>query len=301
MLVAISIVVFSLTAMAPGSTEAALLAGRPTTPENLRSIREAYNLDKPLVVQYFLWAGGALTLDFGRSLRTKEPVTEVLAERATVTGFLGLYAFLITLVGGVGLGILAALVKRTVFDRAIVATVVLGISAPAFATGLLLLYVFAVALDWFPVFGVGEGFLDQVWHFTLPAFALALTSMALMVKLTRTSMIDALQQDYVVFARSRGLSPTRVTSRYAFRNALISSLTAGGLILGYMLTGAVLVEVTFALPGLGTLLVESVRFKDIPVLQALVLLIATMVILVNLAVDLLYKAVDPRIRFDGIS
>lgn len=301
MLVLISILVFSLSALAPGSTESAFLAGRRATPEALAAIRQAYHLDEPLPVQYAIWARRAVVFDFGRSLRTRQPVVDLIGDRAGVTGYLGLYAFAITLIGGVGLGMVAALRAGSWIDRTIVAIVVIGISAPAFVSGLLLLYVFAVNLGWFPIFGSGTGFLDRLWHYALPAFALSLTSMALLVKLTRTSMIDAMQQDYVVFARSRGMSRRRVVFFYGLRNALIPCLTAGGLILGYMLTGAVLIEVTFALPGLGSLLVESVNFKDIPVLQALVMLVAVIVVLVNLGVDLLYQKVDPRIRFDAVA
>ena len=137
-------------------------------------------------------------------------------------------------------------------------------SAPAFASGILLLYVFAVVLGWFPVFGSGNGFFDRLYHLALPAFSLALTAMALVVKLTRTAMIDALDQDYVAFARARGISYGRVLTAYALRNALVPVVTASGLILGYMLTGAVLVEITFALPGMGSLLVESVELQGHP-------------------------------------
>jgi len=301
MLVLISFFVFSLAELAPGSTESAMLAGRPATPAALAAIRKAYHLDEPLLVQYAIWARGAIVLDFGRSLRTRQPVSDLIADRVGVTAFLGLYAFAITVIGGIGLGVISALRAGSSVDRGIVALVVVGISAPAFVTGLILLYIFAVNLRWFPIFGSGDGILDGLWHYALPAVALALTSMALLVKLTRTSMINAMQQDYVVFARSRGIPRTRVIFLYGLRNALIPCITAGGLILGYMLTGAVLIEVTFALPGLGTLLVESINFKDIPVLQALVMLTAVILVLVNLGVDLLYQRVDPRIRFDSVA
>jgi peptide/nickel transport system permease protein len=174
---------------------------------------------------------------------------------------------------------------------------VVGVSAPAFATGIFLLYVFAVVLGWFPVFGQGSGFADRVWHLTLPAIALALTGMALVLRLTRAGMIGALEQDYVAFARARGLPAREVIVSYAFRNALVPVVTAGGLILGIMLTGAVLVEVTFALPGLGSLLVTSVSFGDVPMVQGLAMLTAIVIVLVNLLTDVLYLFVDPRIRY----
>jgi peptide/nickel transport system permease protein len=218
-----------------------------------------------------------------------------------VTLYLGIFGFVIAMLLGVSLGILAAVRKRTVVDRSVVGLGVIGVSAPAFATGILLLYVFAVVLGWFPSFGQGEGFADKLWHFALPAFALALTAMALVLKLTRAAMITALDQDYVAFARARGLPARRVLGAYALRNALVPVVTAAGLILGYMLTGAVLVEVTFALPGVGSLLVESVTFKDVPMVQGVAMVVAFVIILVNLLTDVLYLFIDPRIRFGSVA
>jgi peptide/nickel transport system permease protein len=172
-----------------------------------------------------------------------------------------------------------------------------GVSAPAFATGILLLYVFAVELGWFPVFGEGSGVVDRLHHLALPALALALTGMGLVLKLTRTAVIGSLDQDYVTFARARGISNQRVLIAYALRNALVPIITAAGLLLAYMLAGTVLVEVTFALPGLGSLLIDSVRTLDVPMVQALAILIATLVVVVNLVADIVYVAVDPRISF----
>lgn len=295
-LVLISFVTFSFTHLAPGSTESTLLGSRPASPEAIAALRAAYNLDDPFLVQYGRWLSDAVRLDFGDSIRSRQPVTSVIGRRMAVTAFLGVYAFVITVVAGVALGTLAALRQRTWLDRLVVTLSVIGISAPAFATGIVLLYLFAVFWSVFPVFGLGDGFFGRLWHMTLPAIALSLTSMALMLKLTRTAMIDVLKQDYITFARGRGVSHHLVVIRHALRNALVPIITAGGLILGYMLSGTVLIEITFALPGLGSLLVESVQFKDIPVLQGLVLTIATMIVAVNLGVDLLYRWIDPRIR-----
>src|SRR5262249_16908340 len=175
-------------------------------------------------------------------------------------------------------GVFAAARRQTNMDRGIVALTVIGISAPAFASGILLLYVFAVELGWFPVFGPGNGFTGRLHHLALPAFALALTARGLVVKLTRAALIESLDQDYIAFARARGLSRSRVLLSYGLRNSLGPIITAGGLLLGYMLAGAVLVEVTFALPGVGSLLVDSVTSKDIPMVQGVVLLIATVVV-----------------------
>lgn len=301
LLLIISFGVFALLYVAPGSVEQVLLGTRPSNPQTLQAIRDEYNLDDPFLTQYAKWLEGAVQLDFGRSIRTSEPVLTGIKNRMGVTLFLGLFGFLIALVAGVLLGVAAAVKKRTSIDRGVVGLSVIGVSAPAFATGIFLLYVFAVLLGWFPAFGQGTGFTDRVWHLTLPALALALTAMALIVKLTRASMINELDQDYVAFARARGISSLRVLFTYAFRNALVPIVTAAGLILGYMLTGAVLVEVTFALPGVGSLLVDSVEFKDVPMVQGVTMVVAFVIIVVNLVTDLLYLFIDPRIRFGRVA
>jgi peptide/nickel transport system permease protein len=298
LVVVISFVVFSLLFLAPGSPEQILLGARPSTPETVAAIRAEYHLDDPFLVQYWDWFRDALRFDFGRSIRTNEPVVDGIRERFWLTLQLGGLAFLITMLLGVPLGVLAALRRRTATDRGIVALSVVGVSAPAFATGILLLYVFAVRLGWFPVFGEGSGVIDRLQHLALPAIALALTGMGLILKLTRTAVIGSLEQDYVTFARARGIPRRRVLRAYALRNGLVPIVTAAGLLLAYMLAGTVLVEVTFALPGLGSLLVESVRTLDIPMVQALTILIATIVVLVNLLADLVYVAIDPRISFE---
>jgi peptide/nickel transport system permease protein len=297
LIVVISFVVFSLLYLAPGSPEQVLLGARPSTPETIAAIREEYNLNDPFLVQYGKWAWDALHFDFGRSIRTNEPVLDGISDPVKLTFQLGGLAFLITMVLGVPLGVLAAVRSRTSIDRGVVSLSVVGVSAPAFATGILLLYVFAVELGWFPVFGEGSGVVDRLHHLALPALALALTGMGLVLKLTRTAVIGSLDQDYVTFARARGISNSRVLSAYALRNALVPIITAAGLLLAYMLAGTVLVEVTFALPGLGSLLVDSVRTLDVPMVQALAILIATLVVVVNLVADIVYVAVDPRISF----
>jgi peptide/nickel transport system permease protein len=296
-LLILSFLVFALSYLAPGSPEQMLLGERPSTPETIAAIREQYNLNDPFIVQYGKWLEDAVRLDFGNSIRTNEPVLSGIRDRAGLTFFLGGYAFVIAMGLGVPLGVLAAIKRQSTVDRGVVGLSVVGVSAPAFATGIFLLYVFAVVLGWFPVFGQGSGFADRVWHLTLPAVALALTGMALVLRLTRAGMMGALEQDYVAFARARGLPAREVIVSYAFRNALVPVVTAGGLILGIMLTGAVLVEVTFALPGLGSLLVTSVSFGDVPMVQGLAMLTAIVIVLVNLLTDILYLFVDPRIRY----
>jgi peptide/nickel transport system permease protein len=297
LLLLISFGVFALLYAAPGSVEQTLLGTRPSTPQVLEAIRQQYHLNDSFLMQYWIWLEHAVRLDFGTSIRTDESVRSAIANAMGLTVFLSVYAFIIAMVLGVGLGIVAAVWKRSVIDRSAVAISVIGVSAPAFATGIFLLYVFAVVLGWFPAYGQGSGFVGRLSHLALPAVALALTVMALILKFTRAAMITALDQDYVAFALARGVPYRRVLILYALRNALVPVITGAGLILGVLLTGAVLVEVTFALPGVGSLLVASVLTKDVPMVQGISLVVAVAIILANLLTDILYLFIDPRIRY----
>lgn len=293
----ISLGVFALINLAPGDPARALVGSRQASPEVLASIREKYHLDEPFLVQYLIWLKAVLTGDLGRSIQGSQLVTTMIWQRLPLTVFLGLYGSLVALGIGIPLGVLAALKRGSEIDRAVVTFGVLGVSAPAFATGIFLLYVFGVILGWFPTFGAGEGFFGRLWHLTLPAIALGISVLGLVVKITRASMIEELAKDYVAFARARGLERRRVVVAYVLRNALVPVVTAAGLIVVGLLTGAVLVEVTFGLPGLGSLLVNAVTQRDIPVIQGIVLILAVFVVLLHVLIDVLYTFIDPRIRF----
>lgn len=297
LLLGLSFLIFSLMYLAPGSPEQVLLGARPASPELVASLRARFHLDEPFLEQYRLWLTGAFHFDFGESARTGRSVTETIEAKLGMTAFLVLYASLVAVLAGIPLGVLAAVRKRTLVDRGIVGLSVLGVSAPAFVTGIVLLYVFAVQLGWFPTYGSGSGFADRLWHLTLPALALALTALALVVKLTRTAMAEVLDQDYVAFALARGVPLRRVLVHHALRNALVPIVTVSGAVLTVVLTGTLLVESTFALPGIGTLLVNAVQDKDVPMLQAVALLLAAVIVLVNLAVDVIYTLIDPRIAY----
>ncbi|HET7572033.1 MAG TPA: ABC transporter permease [Gaiellaceae bacterium] len=296
LLVALSFGIFALLYLSPGSVISALLGNRPRTTLLVHQLEVEYHLDQSFLAQYWFWLRGAVHLHFGESTLTGLPVTTLIGKNYGATAFLVVYTFLLTVIIGVVLGVLAAVRRRSLYDRLIVGTSVFAASMPAFVTAVLLLYVFSVRFSWFPAFGPGTGFLDRLWHLTLPALALALTISAWLLKLTRATMIEVLDQEYVTFARARGVPRGAVLLTYAFRNACIPVLTAAGLILGGLVTGAVLVEYTFGLPGLGSLLVSSVEDKDVPVVQCLALLAAAIVLLANLAADVLYVLLDPRIR-----
>ncbi|HSJ52095.1 MAG TPA: ABC transporter permease [Actinomycetota bacterium] len=296
----ISLGVFALINLAPGDPARALVGSRQATPEVLATIRERYHLDDPFLVQYLIWLKAVATGDLGRSIQGSQLVTTMIAQRLPVTVYLGLYGSVVALGIGIPLGIVAAVKQGSEVDRGIVTLGVIGVSAPAFATGIFLLYVFGVALGWFPTFGPGDGFLDRGLHLTLPAFALGISVMGLIIKITRASMIEELQKDYVAFARARGLRRRRVVGSYVLRNALVPVVTAAGLIVVGLLTGAVLVEVTFGLPGLGSLLVSAVTQRDIPVIQGIVLILAVFVVVLHVLIDILYTLIDPRIRFGRV-
>lgn len=296
----VSLLVFALLYGSPGNSISILLGGRNLDPAALRALEHQYHLDQPLLVQYWYWLAAAVHLDFGRSIFTGQPVLSDLIGRFSLSLELVLYSAVLTIALGLPLGVIAAIKRGSGLDRAISALSVFGMSSPAFATGIFLLYLFGVVLSWFPVYGEGTGLGDRVVHLTLPAVALALTGLALVIKLTRAAMIQALEQDFVAFAEARGLSPRRILMGYAFRNSLGAIFTASGLVVNRMLFGTVVVEVTFALPGAGSLLVDSVTNKDIPVVQALALFIAAFILLVNLVVDIGYVFADPRIRFERV-
>lgn len=296
LLAIVSFLVFGLLTLAPGSPEQTLLGTRPATPEAVAAIRDQYDLDEPFLERYGTWIAHAVQGDFGDSVQSQQPVTDVLAQRWPATLELALYAFAIALLVAIPAGMVAGVRRGGAVDRGVSLTALIGFSAPAFATGILLLYVFGVELEWVPTFGLGDGVGDRLLHLTLPAITLAIAGSALLVRQTRAAVMDVATRDYMTFARARGLSRRRIWISYALRNSALPIVTAGGLLLATMLTGAVLVEQTFGLPGMGSLLVESVGSQDIPVVQALTLITAAVVVAMNLAIDLVYLAVDPRIR-----
>lgn len=292
----ISFLVFSLLYLAPGNAVDMLLGNRPRTPETVRLLNEQYGLDEPFIVQYWTWLSHAVRLDFGDSITSTLPVKDEIAARIPVTVFLAVYAFTIKMVVGLTLGVITALRQRTLLDRGLVSLTVVGLSMPAFVSGVFLLFVFSVQLGWAPAYGAGEGFTDRLVHLTLPAVALAVVGTATIVKHTRAAVINVLDEDFVTFARARGLSRTRVLMRYVLRNALIPIVGVGVMILSFLIVGAVFVEVTFSISGLGQLIVQASSAQDVPMIQGLAMLIAVVVMGGNLVADLLYFAVDPRIR-----
>ncbi|RYE10555.1 MAG: ABC transporter permease [Hyphomicrobiales bacterium] len=296
--VGVSIVVFLLASMIPGGPIAALLAGKSTDTATIEAMRQRYNLDLPLYEQYLLWMRGVLQGNLGTSIFTGQPVSAAILERIWLTLALNLSGVLMCLLIGGMLGIAAAVNRGSFFDRAIVSVSLFLSSAPSFVLAIAGLYLLAYKLGWFPLFGIGKGgFLETLRHLALPALVVSISPLGFVTKMVRASMIDQLDQDYVTFARARGVPYSRVLFVHALRNALIPILTAAGLLFVGLLTGTVFVETVFGLPGMGRLLITAVQFNDFPVMQGVVLFVAAWIVLLNLIIDALYTIVDPRVAF----
>lgn len=292
----VSLLIFGLLALSPGSIVSTLIGTRPATPELIAALEAQYRVNDPFLVQYWHWLTSALSGDFGNSVRTGEPVTTLIASRLPLTLQLATYALALVVAVGIPLGMLAGMRRGRLVDRITSTVAIVAMSAPAFAVAILLIWVFGVWLNVLPVYGAGEGFFGRMYHLTLPALSLALAMTALLLRQTRAATMHVMDQDYVTFARSRGVGQARILIRYALRNTALPIVTAAGVILIVALSGTVLVERVFALQGVGTLMIESVDNSDIPVVQGLALFVAFLIVVVNLLVDLLTLAIDPRTR-----
>ncbi len=291
-LLGVLLAVFLMVRLAPGDP-AQLLAGEFATPETLADIRQRFGLDQPWHVQLGLYTLNVFKGDLGQSVRTRQPVTHELANYFPNTLQLALGAMTLALLLGIPAGIVAAIRPGTPFDLLVMLGALIGVSMPVFWFGLMAILIFAVQLGWFPVAGTGS-----LWHLVLPAITLSTGTTAILARMTRSAMLEVLSQDFIRTARAKGVAGRVVVFKHALRNALIPVVTIAGLQFGTLLEGAVITETVFAWPGIGQLLVGSILARDYPVVQGAVLLIATAFILINLVVDLLYGAIDPRIRYD---
>ncbi len=291
-LLGVATLVFSLIHLVPGDPAQAML-GEAAAPEDVAELRHRLGLDRPLYAQYVSFLGGALRGDLGSSLRTNEPVVRSIAERLPATFELAFASMLVAILISVPLGIIAAVRSGSAVDYAATTLALLGISMPNFWLGPLLAIVFSIALGWFPVSGRGT-----LAHLVLPAITLGAPLAAVLARMTRASLIEELRELYVLAARARGVSKARSVLRHAFRNSLIPVVTVLGLQFGSVLTGAVITETIFAWPGVGRLLVQSISFRDYPLVQGCILLIAVTYVSMNLLVDVVYGLLDPRIRFE---
>jgi len=318
-LIGILTAVFVLLQLIPGDPAIAL-AGDKAKPAQIEKIRQEYGLNRPLPVQYVYFIKAAVTLDFGRSLRTNQPVGKELRQFFGATIELSVAALIIALTIGIPLGVLAATRRNTALDYGSMIVALLGISMPVYWAGIVLIYLLSFRLGIFPIAGildsgielrhitygyVTDSVLTGNWralrssldHLILPAFVLSTIPMAIVARMTRSSMLEVLGQDYLRTARAKGLRERLVVARHALKNALIPVVTVIGLQFGGLLSGAFLTETVFARPGVGRYVVTAIGARDYPVIQAVVLLIAVLFVLINLAVDLIYAFLDPRIHY----
>jgi peptide/nickel transport system permease protein len=317
-LLVLSILLFLFIHSLPGGPAIALL-GERATQESIEQFNESQGLDDPLYVQYTRYMKNVLSGDLGASVRTRRPVVEELGDKFPATVELGLAAMLFAVLIGVPLGFIAAKRYLGFFDHTSLFLSLIGISFPVFFLALLLKYVFAIQLGWLPTIGRLDitrtldhptnfylldsilawdwpAFFDAVRHLVLPAIALGTIPLAIVARITRASTLDVINEDYVRTARAKGLDPSVVDSRHVMRNALLPVVTVIGLQTGLLLTGAVLTETVFAWPGMGSWMLEAIRFRDYAVLQGGILFFAMIVIVVNLIVDVSYAYLNPRIR-----
>jgi peptide/nickel transport system permease protein len=291
-----SVVIYGALYLAPGDP-ATLIAGGHVTPQVLARIHEQYHLDDPVWTRYWDWLTGILHGNLGQSFVYRESVAALVGPRVGSTLFLVSYASILILVVGIGLGIVAGLTRRV--SSAITVVTGVGLALPSFVAAIILITVFAVHLGWFPVFGAGVGFTDRLWHLTLPAVALALSWVAYVAQLTRTSVREELVRGHVETARSRGIPYKLVVRRHVLRNSWIPITTVSGLTVAGLIAGDVVVEQAFGINGLGSFLVQATSQKDVAVVQSIALLLVVVFVVVNAMVDLLNGALDPRLRVTG--
>jgi len=292
-------IVFIIVRVAPGDP-AAVMLGPDASAQDISQLRARLGIDQPLPIQYALFLGQLIRGDLGESIFLNRPVLSALAVRAEPTFFLTLFAIAIASVIAIPIGILSAYRRGSLFDQATTTVAMLAASIPSFWLGLLLIQYFAVRFGIFPVSGYGgpgASLATRLYHLVLPAFALGIVSSALILRFTRASMLDVLNDDYVRTARSKGMGEFRVVMKHAFKNALIPVLTVIGLTAALLVSGAVVTETVFGLPGIGSLVVSAVLRRDYPVIQGALLIIAALYVLINFVIDMLYLVIDPRVKY----
>ena len=294
-----SVLVFSLMHLMPGDP-AAVMLGDTATPEQVQVLRETMGFDKPIYVQFSRWFTGVLHGDFGKSIFFHKPVLWVIRERAEVSLFIAVLSMALIVVTGIPIGVISAVWYNSVTDQTCSGASMLAASVPTFWLGLNLMLIFSVVLGWLPSSGfpsvLESGNLSNLRYLVLPCVTLAAPNSALIIRLTRASMLDVLKEGYVTTARAKGLSEVVVTLKHVFRNSLISVISVVGFTFVGLASGTVITETVFSLPGIGRLVVESVLRRDYPVIQGIILVIAVAYMLVNLAIDFCYTFLDPRIR-----
>jgi peptide/nickel transport system permease protein len=295
----VAVFVFFLIRLAPGDP-VAIIAGEDATAEALATVRARLGLDRPVLEQFVLWIGHMLQGDLGTSIFSNMPVSRLIAQRVEPTLALTLSTLLVAVCLAIPIGVVAAWKARKLVDRLVMVFAVLGFALPGFLVGYVLIYIFAVQLGWLPVQGyrpIGEGFWPFAEGLILPSIALGMTYMALIARITRASMLEVLAQDYIRTANSKGLATKRVLLLHALKNAGVPIITVIGIGIALLISGVVITETVFNIPGLGRLTVDAVLKRDYPIVQGLILVFAGAKVLVNLLIDISYVFLDPRIRY----
>ena len=292
LMLVISILVFLFIHMIPGDP-ARTMAGLDAEQSEVEAIREEYGLNDPLIVQYVNYMKGLFTGDLGRSLKSDTPVAELIVDRMQNTLKLVFAGILWAPVLGIFIGVISAIKRGKALDHGCMLLAITGLSAPGFWLGLMGIQIFSVQLGWLP-----SGGLDSWTGYILPSFTMGCGIMAVLARYSRSSMLETLREDYVRTARAKGQKEFLVMFLHAFRNSLIQVITILGLQIGGLLSGSVLTEIVFSIPGMGRLLVDSIAFRDYPVIQGLLMLFAFQYVIINLIVDLLYGVINPKIRYD---
>ncbi|MBI0432669.1 ABC transporter permease [Roseomonas sp. KE0001] len=299
-LLLVSLITFGMMRLIPGDPAAAI-AGLSATPQQVQQIRQDLGLDQPFLTQLLHWYGGLLQGDLGRSILLGRGVFASVMERLPVTLALSAYALVLTLLIGLLAGILAALKQNTVIDQLAMAFAMIGISLPSFFLGLVMIIVFAVHLGWLPTGGYIP-LTEDPWGWfrtsTMPAVSLALLQAGLLARITRSTMLEVMRQDYIRTARAKGLSQRSIIFRHALSNAMIPITTVVGIIVSLLISGAVVTEAIFSIPGIGQLLTQAVLNRDYPMVQGGLLLVTGFLVLVNIGIDVLYAFLDPRVRYE---
>ena len=299
-LLGITIIVFFIISLIPGDPATAIL-GSYATPENVKLLNEQLGLDKGLAQRYFIWLGNLVQGDLGRSFALNRPVLDEILERFNATLILSGTAFILCSVVGVLIGTISAFKQYTITDKIITFTVLTGISLPSFFLGIMMILLFAVNLQWLPVSGMyaiygGGDFLDLIHHLIMPAIALALVATGVVARITRNSVLEILRQDYIRTARAKGVREGNVLFKHVLRIAIVTILPILGLQAGFVLSGSVFIEIVFQWPGVGRMLVDAILKRDILLVQGGVMFVAACYVLFNIAVDLLQRYLDPRIK-----
>ncbi len=296
----ITVIVFLIMAMIPGNPAQAIL-GAYATPDNVARINKDLGLDKPLVIRYFIWLGNMLTGDFGRSFSLNRPVIDEILDRFSATLILAGTALMLCTLFGIAAGVISAARQYGWADKAITFAVLIGISIPSFFLGMIMILIFAVRLRWLPVSGMyeiygGGDLTDLIRHLTMPAIALAVVATGVVARLARGAMLEVLRQDYIRTARAKGVGEGRVIWRHALRSAMVGIIPVIGLQAGFVLSGAVFIEVVFQWPGVGRMLVDAILKRDMLLVQGGVTFVAACYVIFNIMVDVAQSMLDPRIK-----